>query len=93
MRIGHRCRCRHSDLNHDSKGKCTGQPCRRRCSPKKAEVLPTFGTNGRPIQAVVQPGCGLATMDGNAGPQTHNCADCRALYTQVTGIDLESVSA
>lgn len=97
--IGHRCACRHSDLSHavDKAGKrrCNTNPCTRRCRRNEtSELLPTFDRKAQPIERIVPPGSGLDTEGEYAfSARTCDCDDCRALYTELTGTDLEPVSA
>jgi len=91
--IGHRCACRHGDLSHpvsaSGKRSCGCQPCTRRCRREETpELLPSFDTKGNAVERIVQPGGALATQDGAGGPRTCDCDACRALYTELTGIEL-----
>lgn len=97
MRIGHRCACGHGDLSHktSSSGKrsCDCQPCGRRCSRNETpELLPTFDARGNRVERIIPPGEKLAT-EGDSGPLTCGCEDCKALYAEVTGVELEPAPA
>lgn len=97
--IGHRCACRHSDLDHSispttNRRRRNGSPCKRRCSRRdQPELLPTLDPKARPIEAIVPPGQGLATEGGRTGPKTCDCDACRQLYTELTGIELPATAA
>lgn len=91
--IGHRCSCGHGDLNHlvsaTGKRACKSNPCLRRCKrADQPELLPTFDTKGRTVERIVRPGDKLGA-DGELNVTTCGCDACRALYTELTGIELE----
>ncbi|SFF12011.1 hypothetical protein SAMN05216251_108245 [Actinacidiphila alni] len=97
-RIGHRCKCRHGDLSHttDKNGKqsCGCAGCTTRCRrTEEPELLPTFDVKGNAVERIVPPGERLAGESTNSGPQTCGCAACCALYTELTGIELEPAPA
>jgi hypothetical protein len=82
-RIGHRCECGHSDLNHtkdgtsQSLGSCTAT-CQKPCGPLAApEVIPTFDLKAKPVERVIVPGEG-----GGLCIRTCACDACTALYEQ-----------
>ncbi|WP_435173261.1 hypothetical protein [Actinacidiphila sp. bgisy145] len=52
-------------------------------------LRPTFELSGKEIERVVPPGDRLATEGGNSGMETCGCDACRALYTELTGIEPE----
>jgi hypothetical protein len=89
--IGHRCGCGHSDLQHIALGngrKCRAsnatscaKPCRKN---PKSSVFATFDAKAKPVERIIPPGGRLAT-EGNVGPTTCDCDDCKALYAELTG--------
>jgi hypothetical protein len=85
--IGHRCACRHADIQHTEKnGKrsCGCSPCDRRCTRAKTpELLPTFDVKGRRVEQIAPPGERLAGW-----VPTCSCNACKSLYTELTGIEL-----
>lgn len=96
--IGHRCACRHGDLSHpvsvSGKRSCGCAACPRRCRREETpELLPTFDLKGNSIERVIEPGNKLGTTDGEMNAQTCDCDACQALYTELTGIALETADA
>lgn len=86
--IGHRCGCGHSDLHHNrdaAKSACQargGRSCGRGCrkSPTSLEI-PTFNLKGHSVERIVAPG---ERMGGPGGIPTCTCANCQALYAELT---------
>ncbi|MET9517007.1 hypothetical protein [Streptomyces sp. NPDC002994] len=91
--IGHRCGCGHSDLQHSGEGPAgtcqaaSGASCGRGCTPSPdPEVIPTFDTKGQPIERLIPPGEGLASMSGAPIVRTCSCDACAALHEQLTSV-------
>lgn len=100
--IGHRCGCGHMDIHHDAGAKKTtcsannGNSCGKGCQKNpKASVAPTFDVKGNTVERVVQPGHRFGNEEKpQYGPiRTCDCDACRALYTELTGIELEPAPA
>lgn len=94
-RIGHRCRCGHTDLEHpdrgDGKHRCQISGCSgRRCTDLakvEAEVFPTFDAKGQSVERIIPPGNKIAadgSPGGSMGATAHACDSCTALYDQLT---------
>lgn len=93
-RIGHRCGCGHSDIEHADKGdgkrRCQTSGCGARCTElaeATAEVFPTFDGKGQPVERIIPPGQKIAAegTDGAMGATAHDCEGCTALYEQLVG--------
>lgn len=96
--IGHRCACRHGDLSHPvtttGKRSCGCASCPRRCRrADKPELLPTFNAKGNQLERIVEPGQKLGTTEGEMNAKTCDCDDCKALYTELTGVEPEPATA
>lgn len=79
--IAHLCtRCAHPDIWRLPKTQCGNGPCScQRCTPGPPQLRPTYDQAGRKVERIIKPGDDL-----HPGVHTCGCAQCKALYEQLT---------